>query len=213
MGWWAAIAKALPYVAGALGGGGGGSSSSSREDSRFKEALAKIQGLLPQGQVSNPVLDKATSYYDNVMSNDYSAISPVELERMYNSRATDLNKTFVKQENNLASRLATSGLTGSRLAAKRLSTQTNNNNQILANTYNNLQDQNLNYTMGNKSQAFAGATSLANAYNNQQNLTANQWMQYANLLKGNNTNTSNNSNSWLGAALANIDWGSLFKKS
>ena len=210
MGWWAAIAKALPYVAGALGGGGGGSSS--REDSRFKEALAKIQGLLPQGQVSNPVLDKATSYYDNVMSNDYSAISPVELERMYNSRATDLNKTFVKQENNLASRLATSGLTGSRLGAKRLSVQSNNNNQILANMYNSLQDQNLNYTMGNKSQAFAGSTALANAWNNQQSYSADQWMKYANLLKGNNTNTSNNSNSWLGAALANINWSAFGKK-
>jgi hypothetical protein len=188
-----------PLLGGLLGGGKSGSS----EDSRYTDALSKILSFLPQGQINNPVLDKATGYYDQVMSDGYSAISPAERQRMYNQRAGEIQDNIIKgQEDNLGSRLARSGMAGSRVGAKLWQNQTNANNKLLSGVYNDIEDQNLQYTMQNKAQAFASAPTLANLFNNQQTAHLNPWLQYASLLKGNSQKS--NSNDGLFGALGNF---------
>lgn len=142
-----------------------GSNKSSVSNPYLQSIWNTLSGGLATESSENPYLTAAQSYYGNVLGNDYQAISDSQMNKMYENAALNLQEDFTKSENNLAGRIAKSGLSGSRIASKAFANQSNANNKTLANLAGNLTSQNALLTNQNKQSALSSASSLASAYN------------------------------------------------
>lgn len=168
-----------------------GFSSSKSKSSVTNPYLQSIWGNLTGGLATesseNPYLTSAQSYYNQVFDPNYQALSDSQINDLYNNAASNLREDFTKSENNLAGRIARSGLSGSRIASKAFANQSNANNKTLANLAGNLTSQNALLTNQNQQNALGQATSLASAYNNNQYAYLQPWLQLGSLMSGLNT--------------------------
>jgi hypothetical protein len=162
-------------------------SKSSVTNPYLQSLWGKLNGGLATESSENPYLTAAQSYYDQIFNPDYQALSDSQLNQMYNNAALNLREDFTKSENNLAGRIARSGLSGSRIASKAFANQSNANNKTLANLAGNLASQNAMLTNQNKQSALSSAPSFASAYNNNQYAYLQPWLQLGNLMSGLNT--------------------------
>jgi hypothetical protein len=175
---------------GALGSAFGLSSSKSKTsvtNPYLQSIWGTLSGNLATESSENPYLTAAQSYYGQVFDPNYQALSDSQINNMYNNVAANLQEDFAKGENNLAGRIARSGLSGSRIASKALANQSNANNKTLANLAGNLANQNALLTNQNKQSALSSAPSFASAYNNNQYAYLAPWMSLGQLVSGLNT--------------------------
>jgi hypothetical protein len=159
--------------------------------------LSSIYNILSGGLASssseNPYLTAAQSYYGRVFDKDYQALSDSQINNMSENAASNLQEDFTKSENNLAGRIAKSGLSGSRIASKALANQSNANNKTLANLAGNLTSQNALLTDQNQQSALNSASSLASAYNSNQYAYLTPWLQLGSLMSSLNSSNSKKS--------------------
>jgi hypothetical protein len=177
-------------------------------------SISNVKNMAQSTPAGNQYLTTAGNQVNNILSDGYKAMSDAYMTKKYENTKANLQKDFNQQQNQTASRLAGQGLTGSGISTADWGNNVNNEKQILANAWQQLQDANEQQTQANKRQAISTSPQLAqlsarlsqlplenqlryNAILQQQNAAKNQvdlynnqqkydqWVQHMNLNKSN----------------------------
>lgn len=112
---------------------------------------------LIQQNLNNPYAQRAGEWFNRVLSPDYQAYSPEYKKQLYDTRAKGLiEDVFRPQEERFAARLATSGLSGSGVAADMWANEVmKNQNRMLADLLTEIEQENINLTRADQLQALS----------------------------------------------------------
>lgn len=150
---------------------------------KYSDVLKTLEESISSTDYSSPFVSGAKNYYNEIMSDDYKAISDDELDRIYNQRKENLYKDVINPEDEkLAAKLALSGQTGGGVASGNWEDKSYQNKRLLSDAYNELQNMGLTQTLANKQSALSLSPSLYNMQSTQQNAPLSAWSLYAGLL-------------------------------
>jgi hypothetical protein len=124
-------------------------------------SMANIKNMASNVPAGNQYLTNAGNETNRILGSDYQAYSNDALTRQYENAKKNLEKDFGKQENQVASRMANSGLTGSGISTANWGDQATSEKNILANIWQQLQSTNEQATQANKQNALRMAPKLA----------------------------------------------------
>ena len=112
---------------------------------------------LIQQNLNNPYAQRAGEWFNRVLSPDYQAYSPEYKQQLYDTRSKSLiEDVFRPQEERFAARLATSGLSGSGVAADQWANEImKGQNRMLADLLTEIELENLNLTRADQAQALS----------------------------------------------------------
>ncbi len=121
-----------------------------------RPAQFNIDELIQQN-LNNPYAQRAGEWFNRVLSPDYQAYSPEYKKQLYDTRAKGLiEDVFRPQEERFAARLATSGLSGSGVAADQWANEImKGQNRMLADLLTEIEHENLNLTRADQAQALS----------------------------------------------------------
>lgn len=116
-----------------------------------------IDRLIQQNLINNPYAQRAGDWFTKVLDSNYQAYSPEYKKQLYTTRANQLiEDVFKPQEERFAARLATSGLSGSGVAADMWANEVmKGQNRILADLMSEIEQENLNLTRADQAQALS----------------------------------------------------------
>jgi hypothetical protein len=191
-------------------------------------SMANIKNMASNVPAGNQYLTNAGNETNRILGSDYQAYSNDALTRQYENTKKNIEKDFGKQENQIASRMANSGLTGSGISTANWGDQAASEKNTLANIWQQLQSANEQATQANKQNALRMTPKLAqlsaqlsqqplqnrlqyNAILQQQNQAQNQvneynnrqkWNEWLQQLRLNETNATNATNANIARAQA-----------
>ena len=112
---------------------------------------------LIQQNLNNPYAQRAGEWFNRVLSPDYQAYSPEYKQQLYDTRSKSLiEDVFRPQEERFAARLATSGLSGSGVAADQWANEImKGQNRMLKDLLTEIEHENLNLTRADQAQALS----------------------------------------------------------
>ena len=121
-----------------------------------RPAQFNIDELIQQN-LNNPYAQRAGEWFNRVLSPDYQAYSPEYKQQLYDTRSKSLiEDVFRPQEERFAARLATSGLSGSGVAADQWANEImKGQNRMLADLLTEIELENLNLTRADQAQALS----------------------------------------------------------
>ena len=121
-----------------------------------RPAQFNIDELIQQN-LNNPYAQRAGEWFNRVLSPDYQAYSPEYKQQLYDTRSKSLiEDVFRPQEERFAARLATSGLSGSGVAADQWANEImKGQNRMLADLLTEIEHENLNLTRADQAQALS----------------------------------------------------------
>lgn len=121
-----------------------------------RPAQFNIDKLIQQN-LNNPYAQRAGEWFNRVLSPDYQAYSPEYKQQLYDTRSKSLiEDVFRPQEERFAARLATSGLSGSGVAADQWANEImKGQNRMLADLLTEIEHENLNLTRADQAQALS----------------------------------------------------------
>lgn len=191
----------LRAVGGLLGGGGSGGkkysySKSPQLEAFFKQYENEINALKP---LDDPYLSNAGKWSNNVMADDYQAMTPEYMQQQYDAQSNDvINNVFKPNENRVAARMAIQqpGVVGSTYGNRKWQENVvSPENTALANLKNQIYQNNWNATREDRTRATALMPTLSSLYTENQQYPMNQKMQWLQaLLSENATRNGINSN-------------------
>jgi hypothetical protein len=150
---------------------------------QYDNTLSSIPSMLPTGTTPNTFLTGGLNRYNQILGQDYQAISDDELDRMFNQKKTDLYKdTINPNQEKLAAQLAISGQSGGGVAGGRWEDQTYQNKKLLSDAYNEIQDMGFTQTASDKNNALGNASSIYAIETDNQQYPLNAWQKYADLI-------------------------------
>lgn len=116
-----------------------------------------IDRLIKQNLINNPYAQRAGDWFTKVLDSNYQAYSPEYKQQLYTTRANQLiEDVFKPQEERFAARLATSGLSGSGVAADMWANEVmKNQNRMLADLLTEIEQENINLTRADQLQALS----------------------------------------------------------
>jgi hypothetical protein len=143
----------------------------------------KLQSMIPETPQTNEFMQGSSDYYKKVMDPNYKTWSSDEVQRMYDSQNENLTNDIINPEDKkLAAKLAISGQTGSGFAGKDWEDKSYYNKRLRSDMWNKINDQNLQLTQQERSQAFNSSTALSNMVTDSQRYPAQAWMELAKLI-------------------------------
>jgi hypothetical protein len=183
-------------------------------------STANVGNMANSTPAGNQYLTQGGNEVNKVLSDGWQAMSDAYMTKKYENTKSNMQKDFAKQQNQTASRLANSGLTGSGISQATWGDNVNNEKQILANAWQQLQDTNEQQTQSRKQNALSMTPQLAqlsaqlsqqplenqlryNTVLQQQNAAQNavnqynnqqKWNEWAQQLEVNKTNATNQTN-------------------
>jgi len=196
--------------------------------SDLASSMANIKNMASNTPAGNQYLTNAGNETNRILGSGYQAYSNDALTKQYENTKKNLEKDFGKQENQVASRMANSGLTGSGISTANWGDQATSEKNTLANIWQQLQSTNEQATQANKQNALNMTPQIAqlqsqisqlplenqlryNTILQQQNAAKNavdsynnqrKWDEWAQQLKLNETNATNATNANIARAQA-----------
>lgn len=116
-----------------------------------------LDELIQQRLLNDPFRQQAGDWFSKVLAPGYQAYTPEQMNQMYQARAQRLvEDVFKPQEERFAARLATSGLSGSGVAADLWANEVmKNQNRQLADLWSQIEQENLALTRADQAQALS----------------------------------------------------------
>jgi hypothetical protein len=131
------------------------------QDPTLKSSIANIGNMANSTPAGNQYLTQGGNEVNKILSDGWQAMSDAYMTKKYENAKSNMQKDFAKQQNQTASRLANSGLTGSGISQASWGDNVNNEKQILANYWQQLQDTNEQQTQSRKQNALSMTPQLA----------------------------------------------------
>jgi len=116
-----------------------------------------LDELIQQRLLNDPFRQQAGDWFSKVLAPGYQAYTPEQMNQMYQARAQQMvEDVFKPQEERFAARLATSGLSGSGVAADLWANEVmKNQNRQLGDLWSQIEQENLALTRADQAQALS----------------------------------------------------------
>ena len=116
-----------------------------------------LDELIQQRLLNDPFRQQAGDWFSKVLAPGYQAYTPEQMNQMYQARAQQMvEDVFKPQEERFAARLATSGLSGSGVAADLWANEVmKSQNRQLADLWSQIEQENLALTRADQAQALS----------------------------------------------------------